>query len=649
MDENTGSGALPRNKGLSLSSGEYIFNMDNDDMLTKTALEELYTLAKEWDADVVYCERYYEVDQDGSNMKINVIQRGKLVDKPTLEPEDMKERVQRIVDDRYWVVPWSKLIRRSLMVENGIIFPALKISDDNIWNQGLLFHSKRFLRVPNMIYIYRLTKTSIMRRDKTPQVRMNFWIDPVLRGLKYLDDLMSNNEFFRKNASKRYTILRKFVDTRFTWILSSSRELYEDAVYKTIKNEYGKYFGEYDVLIPCLCSYLCDRNKKLSESKKLLDEKSAEIKRLKDKVHALKTNSSSQTGCLDISVIIPLYNAEEYVGECLDSLLNQTFQNFEVIVVDDCSTDNSVAIVKSYESKFKGRLRLEKTETNSGGGGYVPRNIGFKFAQGEYVYFVDADDVLLESALETFYSMAEEYDTDVIYTAAHYDSGKATEIHVSRDPKGKEMHERGIQDKPTLFVDKFKENLHGLIVDRGFSTPWAHFIRREFLIKNKIVFPEIPKAGDYIWAINIYCYARRFLRFSTPLYCYRRYNANSVSQNKKANEFSNWIMSFAVWTKTLDEIINSTNILKKNPSYCYEATKRWFEWCLNRTNDARKKLSDQDIYEILYREFNKNNSSFQWIMPFFLSTIDNARKERNDHLQTIKDLEKEIARLKKKA
>ena len=89
-----------------------------------------------------------------------------------------------------------------------------------------------------------------------------------------------------------------------------------------------------------------------------------------------------------ISVIIPLYNAEKYIGDCLESLLVQTFQDFEVIVVDDCSTDNSVAIVQSYAEKFGGRLKIARTKKNSGGGGYVPRNLGLNLSRGEYIFFL---------------------------------------------------------------------------------------------------------------------------------------------------------------------------------------------------------------------------------------------------------------------
>lgn len=85
-----------------------------------------------------------------------------------------------------------------------------------------------------------------------------------------------------------------------------------------------------------------------------------------------------------VSVIIPLYNAEKYVGECLDSLLEQTFQDFEVIVVDDCSTDNSAKIVESYAPKFNGRFMFTILEKNSGSGA-LPRNKGLLLSRGEYI------------------------------------------------------------------------------------------------------------------------------------------------------------------------------------------------------------------------------------------------------------------------
>ena len=115
-----------------------------------------------------------------------------------------------------------------------------------------------------------------------------------------------------------------------------------------------------------------------------------------------------------ISVIIPLYNAEKYIGECLDSLLNQTFKSFEVILVDDCSTDNSVKIVESYAPKFAGRLKLAKMGKNTGSGS-LPRNKGLLLSRGEYIFNMDNDDLLTETALEEMYTLAKKYNVDFVY------------------------------------------------------------------------------------------------------------------------------------------------------------------------------------------------------------------------------------------
>ena len=116
-----------------------------------------------------------------------------------------------------------------------------------------------------------------------------------------------------------------------------------------------------------------------------------------------------------------MYNVEEYIGGCLDNVLKQTFQDFEVIVVDDCSTDDSFKIVESYVGKFGGRLTLTKLEENSGSGG-LPRNKGLMLSRGEYIFFADADDALTKTALEELYTLAKDYDADLVYCEQNYES-----------------------------------------------------------------------------------------------------------------------------------------------------------------------------------------------------------------------------------
>ena len=313
-----------------------------------------------------------------------------------------------------------------------------------------------------------------------------------------------------------------------------------------------------------------------------------------------------------ISVIVPLYNAEKYIEECLDSVLNQTFQDYEVIVVDDCSTDYSVAIVESYIPKFDGRLRLARTEKNSGGGGYVPRNIGLTMAHGEYVYFIDADDFILLTALETLYSAAKQYDADVVYTGARYFLDSPTKIRTSTDGEGNALIKADLKDEPVLRVDEQKENLRRFLFEGNFHVGWARFVRRDFLIENQIVFPEVIIGGDGLWVIHLYCCAKRFLRLPTPLYFYRFYDVDSVSRVKKtpAEQIALWLSAFAVWAK-----------LKDNPEYCYAALEGELKAFFQRTAKEMRGLSATDIYEILSNEFAKRNDMFDATVPFLLSIV----------------------------
>lgn len=340
-----------------------------------------------------------------------------------------------------------------------------------------------------------------------------------------------------------------------------------------------------------------------------------------------------------VSVIIPLYNVQDYIGECLDSLLAQTFQSFEVIVVDDCSTDNSVAVVEEYAPKFGGRLRLTRTEENSGGGGYVPRNIGLNLSCGEYVFFVDADDFIVERALEILYAAATQIQADVVYTSAYYTRDAGGELMQMLDLESALAKEKGAGDEPTLIINDPNKNLQRLLFRGAFRNPWTKFLRRDFLIKNGIAFPKIISGGDFIWVINVYCRAKRLLTLPIPLYFYRRYNAESVSNKKRTppEQVSHWVAAFVFWLEAFDELLKTTAILKQNPLYCCQALSLHFNYCLGCCSEERTRLDTQDIYEALYRKFEASSA-----VPFFFSMIDAQQKELSRAQQRIAELEEKL-------
>ena len=114
---------------------------------------------------------------------------------------------------------------------------------------------------------------------------------------------------------------------------------------------------------------------------------------------------------VEISVVIPTFNVEKYIEECLDSVINQTFDDIEIICIDDCSTDNTLEILEEYSLKDS-RIRLYALDEHKTIG-YV-RNYSLTHAKGKYFYFLDSDDYLELDAFEKLYTLAEEKSLDVL-------------------------------------------------------------------------------------------------------------------------------------------------------------------------------------------------------------------------------------------
>ena len=273
-EKNSGSGALPKNKGIYLSRGEYIFFVDDDDLIMESALEELYTLAKNFDADVVHCEKNYRLSAN----TIGTLQSSENIVEPRMETENFKERLHKILqNDNYRVQQWTKLVRRDLILEHELFFPETSHSDDTIWTYGLVFYAKRFLRVPNIVYCQRLTKDSIMRKSRSPLQEINFWLNPLINGLKILDDLMGKFEFFKQNPKYRCALLENFVHMVIVGTLEPSFQNPLPTIYDSIKKEFGNKFGEHDVLISFLLTDLIAQQKIFAE----MQERIAELEKNK--------------------------------------------------------------------------------------------------------------------------------------------------------------------------------------------------------------------------------------------------------------------------------------------------------------------------------------------------------------------------------
>ena len=114
-----------------------------------------------------------------------------------------------------------------------------------------------------------------------------------------------------------------------------------------------------------------------------------------------------------VSIIVPVYNVEKYISRCLNSLINQTLDDIEIICVNDCSTDNSFETVKEYAVKDS-RFVLIEHEINQGLGS--ARNSGIGIASGKYIIFIDSDDYIDTDYCEKLYNTAKKYDADIVVT-----------------------------------------------------------------------------------------------------------------------------------------------------------------------------------------------------------------------------------------
>ena len=209
-----------------------------------------------------------------------------------------------------------------------------------------------------------------------------------------------------------------------------------------------------------------------------------------------------------VTVIVAMFNAEKFIADCLTSMLNQTLQDFEVIVADDCSTDSSLAVVQNFLPEFGDRLRILTLSKNSGCPG-IPRNFALEAARGKYVYFLDSDDLLNETALEELFGVAEKFHADVVHAEkciAFTDAGGQLQAEVVSNQTGKFVTE------PTLETFDIAQRVTDFSRKRFLWWACNKLFRRKFLVDNKIKFPAVSTFEDFVFAFECLVAAKNYVR-----------------------------------------------------------------------------------------------------------------------------------------
>ncbi len=221
-----------------------------------------------------------------------------------------------------------------------------------------------------------------------------------------------------------------------------------------------------------------------------------------------------------VSVIIPVYNAEPYLRQCLDSVVNQTLREIEIICVDDGSTDSSADILKEYQKK-DARVRVYNQKNQFAG---VARNNGLKKATGKYVIFWDSDDFFEPDALCVMYERAESVGADIVVCNSFaYDDENQCDIEWNMSYNPAYMPSNEVFSKYDI-----PEYIFWICV----AWSWDKLFNREFILKNNLHYGDDRTEEDVQFVFVALAVAERITTVENALIHYRKYNPNSLENSR---------------------------------------------------------------------------------------------------------------------
>lgn len=211
-----------------------------------------------------------------------------------------------------------------------------------------------------------------------------------------------------------------------------------------------------------------------------------------------------------ISVIIPVYNDEKYLAQCLDSVLRQTYSNIEIILVDDGSTDSTPELCEKYREKYANIRILHKKN----GGVGSSRNAGLEMATGEYILFVDHDDLLSETHIEELYKLLKKNDADIAV-------GNFNRFIEEKRAYGIWIKEDDYFEKTYTPEEWFSVEYETVPYNRSmiFVVPWGKLYKRS-LFEN-IVYPINARVEDDLTTWKIYLLADKIVYMNKAIYTHR--------------------------------------------------------------------------------------------------------------------------------
>lgn len=242
------------------------------------------------------------------------------------------------------------------------------------------------------------------------------------------------------------------------------------------------------------------------------------------------------------SIIIPVYNVKDYLEECVNSVLNQTYHNYEIILIDDGSTDGSETICDNF---FKTNLNIKVIHKKNEGPA-IARNIGLKEAKGNYIIFLDSDDILINNAIEKCNNLILKDDSDVFL-------GQNFKILFPGGTMENRVTNTKISEVDTdILVNIIKHS------PQSITYVWKNIYKTDFIKKNKIYFmPNVLCGEDIDWNTEILLKAKKVKFFDFYTHIYRGNRKGSIVTECSYNRVNDFYKIVDKWIKYSDKIQNN--------------------------------------------------------------------------------------------
>ncbi len=246
-----------------------------------------------------------------------------------------------------------------------------------------------------------------------------------------------------------------------------------------------------------------------------------------------------------ISIIVPCYNAQRFLHKCLNTILNQTIKDIEIICVDDCSTDDTAQILLEFAKKDK-RIKILTHAKNSGIS--VTRNTGIEAATGDYIAFIDSDDYIDVTMMEKLYNKAEKTGAEIVLSNIYL---------YFEDTGAKQLF------RDNRYFTYLSSRLFTLTEEPRLVTyigVWDRIYTRDLILKNNLRFPVGLVYEDHLFTIQAMACAKSITVVNEPLYYYRKNAGGSITDNEIKND--KYKFNFVEISKLIKTFMKNRGIYK---------------------------------------------------------------------------------------